>query len=237
MLEAREINEIAPFCPSGGYYYVCPSGSKFFGCCQTHSEDDVCQNGCSAGNLKPLSYNSSYAGRFSDQQCTAGKYYTCAKTSPPFLGCCKSNPCQQSGCPVDDLAAAFLSNNPAEAADFLSSTATSAPSVSVTTATAGMSMPATSSAVAGATQSKPLSTVTIACIAIFPVVAILAAGLFFFLWRSRRRNVKLRNSMTPNSGNKKSPEMLATPFGKSVPSRVPYNIKFNQPPQYQFPAQ
>ena len=103
-----------PSCPSGGNWYACGSGSNFVGCCTS----EPCANSCPDGNLEPASFNSSYYGQFPDQQCPTGsRWYSCAYTDPPFLGCCKSSPCA-GGCPVGDLTAGFLSSNPAVAGAF-----------------------------------------------------------------------------------------------------------------------
>lgn len=109
--------EFNPSCPSGGTFYVCDSGSKFVGCCK----GSPCVNGCSDGNLSPASFNAdAYKSPFQDQSCPQGSsWYSCAFTDPPFLGCCKSDPCG-TGCPVGDLTAGFLSSNPAAAAQYLS---------------------------------------------------------------------------------------------------------------------
>jgi hypothetical protein len=114
------IQDAKPDCPAGGDWYVCTTGTQFLGCCA----DNPCQDGCSAGDLRPASYNTTYTGKFSDQQCDAGLFYTCADTTPPFLGCCESNPCVIGNCPQSDLAGAFLSSNPAEAGDFTASLST-----------------------------------------------------------------------------------------------------------------
>lgn len=105
----------SPSCKSGGTWYSCGSGSRFVGCC----DSAPCEYGCPDGNLKPASFDKNYYGKFSDQQCPTGsRWYTCSATDPPFLGCCKSNPCNQNGCPVGDLTAGFLSSNPQLAAAF-----------------------------------------------------------------------------------------------------------------------
>lgn len=46
------------------------------------------------------------------------QFYTCeATTRDAFFGCCTINPCANNGCPRANLAGAYLSGNPAEAAD------------------------------------------------------------------------------------------------------------------------
>jgi hypothetical protein len=132
-MPSPSIQDSNPFCPSGGNWYVCTSGTRFLGCCTS----DPCQNGCADDNLRAASYNTSYTGTFADQQCDAGRFYTCAETNPPFLGCCKSNPCVIGHCQQSDLASAFLSSDPVEAANFTASLSTSS---ATPTATASIIM-------------------------------------------------------------------------------------------------
>jgi hypothetical protein len=128
----------SPSCPLGGQWYVCnsaTSSSKFVGCC-TSDPCSASARGCTAGALRPASFNSSAYGTFADQECSAGLFYTCAFTKPPFLGCCKSNPCSAGGCPTDDLAGAFLSGDPGKAEDFLGLNASRSSSSAAGTGTA-----------------------------------------------------------------------------------------------------
>lgn len=129
---------IDPTCPSGGSFYVCSDQTRFLGCCEV----SACAHACSAGAIQPASFNASFWGNFSDQQCSAGRWFTCAGTNPPFMGCCKTNPCSQGRCPQDDLAPAHLSNNSAAAADFLPPP--SVPSLSSATSSASASTAAAS---------------------------------------------------------------------------------------------
>ncbi|KAK3071135.1 hypothetical protein LTR53_009178 [Teratosphaeriaceae sp. CCFEE 6253] len=106
-------------CPSGGSFYACASGSRYVGCCLTNP----CDTGCFAGQLVPASFEASQWGQFPDQQCDSGAFYTCIYASQgntTFLGCCASNACSAGSCSGDALAGAYLSNNPQEAAPFLS---------------------------------------------------------------------------------------------------------------------
>ncbi|KAK3112443.1 hypothetical protein LTR53_011280 [Teratosphaeriaceae sp. CCFEE 6253] len=125
-------------CPSGGLFYACASGSRYVGCCLTNP----CDTGCFAGQLVPASFEASQWGQFPDQECDSGAFYTCIYASQgntTFLGCCESNACSGGACAGDALAGAYLSNNPQEAAPFLSlnsswlATATLSASVSSTT--------------------------------------------------------------------------------------------------------
>ena len=140
-----------PSCPRGGTWYACASGSNFVGCCNS----EPCGNGCPDGNLAPASFDPNYYGQFPDQQCSSGsRWYTCLKTSPPFLGCCKSNPCA-SGCPAGDVTAAFLSSNPKLAASFLPSSASS--TASGTSSSASKTNSATSSASSSASSAAAIT--------------------------------------------------------------------------------
>jgi len=102
-----------PYCPSGGNWYACSSGSLFVGCCRINP----CVADCPAGDLEPASFDPAFYGQFPDAECVAGQWYTCSGTTPPFMGCCKSNPCQ-NGCPTGDLTPGFLGGNPAIACFF-----------------------------------------------------------------------------------------------------------------------
>jgi hypothetical protein len=170
----------SPSCPAGGTWYVCGAGSKskFVGCCST----DPCSsksNGCPAGSLQPAAFSASAYGTFADQECSAGLFYTC--TSPPFLGCCKSNPCAQGGCPRTDLASAFLSSDPGKAADFLpksKSAGGAAPS-------AVGSMPMTESHASNGMSTGAIVGIAIAAVAI--IAGLTGAFIYVFVKRRRAR--------------------------------------------------
>lgn len=66
--------------------------------------------------------------------------YKCASTSPPFFGCCASDPCQNNRCPHKDLRAAVLAPDRAEATPF-------GPLASSTTPAIMVKVPETSSLV------------------------------------------------------------------------------------------
>ena len=181
MLQRRASPYIDPSCPAGGSFFACPSGSRFLGCCQSDDVQGVCQNGCSAGNLKPSSFNASYYGQFSDQECSTGQYYVCASTTPPFLGCCTSVACHNDdGCPASDLAPAFLSQNPAEAADFLSSSVSSS-DTSTSTSTSAAQVTVSSN------HAPAVSPAAIAGIVLGSVAFIAIAAFTAYIFLSRRR--------------------------------------------------
>jgi hypothetical protein len=116
---------INPSCPSGGIWYSCVNSSasmRFIGCCRS---DACANNGCPQGDLAPSSFEPTSQGSFQDQNCTQllgqpqANFYTCAFTSPPFLGCCLSDPCSQGFCASNDLAPTVLSPDPVIAQQFL----------------------------------------------------------------------------------------------------------------------
>ena len=170
-----------PYCPSGGDWYSCGYGSHFVGCCGSQP----CDNDCPAGNLEPASFDTSYYGQFPDQQCPAGsQWYTCTGTTPAFMGCCKSNPCQQNGCPTGDLTPGFLSSNPAVAAAFSPS---------------GESSPAASStqsptAVTAASKSAPFRAIAGGVAGGVVVLAIIIA-LFIYYRRHAAKSRRARNDV------------------------------------------
>ncbi|KAK0625462.1 hypothetical protein B0T17DRAFT_273880 [Bombardia bombarda] len=128
-------------CPKGGQFYTCQNAAiEFIGCCTT----DPCANGsgtCPDGDLREASFSSASYATIPTQECNAGttqtsgsaaQWYTCALDAPPFLGCCKSNPCTNASCPIDDLVPARLSSNPSSRSVFLPIIVTSSPAVSAT---------------------------------------------------------------------------------------------------------
>lgn len=100
-------------CPSGGTWYVCPDEPYFLGCCSS----DPCTNSNTTSpcpDVYPAAFESSVYDSISPNTCINApnnKWYTCNHTSPPFLGCCASNPCQNSGCPKDDVLASAWSQS------------------------------------------------------------------------------------------------------------------------------
>lgn len=194
MLAARYSSSIDPSCPSGGTWYACPRGAGFLGCCASNPCNN---NGCPDGNLKPASFNGSDYGNFPDQECTAGQFYTCANTKPPFLGCCQSeNPCDMGSCSQTNLAAAFLSKDADLAAPFLSESAgatssATSPSTSSITSSTTISAPTASVTSAGQQNSFPESaSIGVAIAASAFVVGLLILLTCLFVRRSRRRRMQ-----------------------------------------------
>jgi hypothetical protein len=204
-----------PSCLDGGSWYVCnnTTASNFVGCCE--GDHSPCLNqdgytGCLVGNVRPASFNASFAGKFQSQECEAGgTFYACPHTSPPFLGCCTLDPCSFGSCPLDYLRAAALANG-TQANDFLgimsttsSASASSSTSSSLTssstslaatsstltsTSTSSASSNATASSVPsnGGTHNKlkagGIAGVVIGALALVGILSVLA-----FLWRRREQ--------------------------------------------------
>ncbi|KAK4178552.1 hypothetical protein QBC36DRAFT_209062 [Triangularia setosa] len=107
-------------CPSGGTFYVClGKKTEFVGCCTINP----CTTGyqrepgtCPPENLRPASFSKDSYLELPAQECAStdesALWYTCAYNSPPFLGCCKVNPCVNKSCPTYQLVAARLSPDP-----------------------------------------------------------------------------------------------------------------------------
>ncbi|KAK8061091.1 hypothetical protein PG997_015312 [Apiospora hydei] len=152
-------------CPVGGDFYICEdSPTQFIGCCDI----DPCKNNgdCPAPSLHSSSFSKSKYSDTLPEACVGdGLWYTCAYNSPPFIGCCKENPCQTLQCSPGNVTAAKLSSNQTNAAPFLSGSSSS----SVT--------PAPSA-------SKGLPAGAIAGIVIGGVIAIAIIG--YLLWRLHR---------------------------------------------------
>ena len=91
-------------------FYACDFGESFLGCCENGNAVDICTHGCPKDNLLPASFEKEYYSYITMAACTSGDWWSCTNTSPPFLGCCLSNPCLD-GCPPIDLTAAIFSQN------------------------------------------------------------------------------------------------------------------------------
>lgn len=206
MLPLADRHFIDPSCPSGGQFYACSSDSLFLGCC----EQQPCPNVCSAGALQPASFNSSFWNNFQDQTCPLNsKWFTCASTHPPFMGCCKINPCENGGCPPSELAASYLSTSPDVAADFLSSSG----AVSSATATSPrIATSAVASAASAATISKPgaVSKGTIIGSSIGGAAGlVLVLALVAFLVRQRTKMSQARMAASqPSPTQMANPDMM-----------------------------
>lgn len=117
-------------CPRGGTWYAC-GYDKFVGCCDDNVQGSPCDLGCFDGNVKPASFVPSYWGKFSDMLCANGKAYQCRDTNPSFVGCCRSDPCNETGgFPTGNVTAGRLPSNTAFYLPTAMSTSTSTSAMS-----------------------------------------------------------------------------------------------------------
>ena len=187
MSEGNPMSDFGLSCPYGGTFYICKDAkSKFLGCCT----EDPCVDGtgyCPQSALRYSSYSQDSYRSIPPENCVAphneSTWYTCSGAVPPFMGCCASNPCTEDGCPVEDLLAARVDDDPTNAAPFLSSTSTS-------------------DASSGDGDSGGLSTGAIVGIAIGSALAVLiVVGILFFIYkrREKRRRDELAAKAQPNA--------------------------------------
>lgn len=184
-----------PSCPLGGQWYVCEAASKFVGCCN----NEPCTLGCKQGDLMPASFKAEYHGTFPDFECNSGRPWTCNFTSPPFMGCCKINPCRNQGCPTEDLAPGYL--NEATACQFLargcpSASSSATASSSTTDSTSSSTNSSGSSATTPeATASRKSSTGPIVGGAIGGVAGfVIVAFMLFYCCRHAAKSRKAWNN-------------------------------------------
>lgn len=199
-----------PSCPAGGEFYACDYGSRFVGCCTV----EPCVNGCAETQLKPASFLKEKYKDVTGALCPGeSNWWTCAGTTPPFLGCCKSNPCTQNGCPSKDLMAAILSPARSEALPYspIANPSLTASTVSSSVSTASLStatlLPSTArlpTATPLPSESTPLSTKTrtlggIIGGAVGGGFLLVLVCVVFFLYR-RRKATKTSSPKIPYSG-------------------------------------
>ncbi|KAH7383745.1 hypothetical protein BKA66DRAFT_441269 [Pyrenochaeta sp. MPI-SDFR-AT-0127] len=140
------------FCPAGGKWYACETGTTFVGCCTS----DPCKNGCFGDSLRPAGVSPSIYTKYPGGTCGGNTDFWTCMNGPTFWGCCNSDPCKNNGtCTVGHLEPAFM--NRTDQFDYfralnhlLSSTtvpsSTARPSVSDVVATVNAVTSATNSA-------------------------------------------------------------------------------------------
>lgn len=197
-----------PSCPLGGQWYVCETGSRFVGCCG----NDPCNFGCKQGDLKPASFNPALHGLFPDLLCSAAAFYTCNATSPPFMGCCKSNPCRGGrGCPTLDLAAAYLSTNEAEACQFYDrgcspDSPSTTPSIPTSTPSASSSTTVPQAAASRKSSTGPIVGGVVGGVLGLTMVMI----LLFYCYRHSAKSRRLRSEMVARNSQQSMGNLPAT---------------------------
>ncbi|KAK0702563.1 hypothetical protein B0T21DRAFT_321436, partial [Apiosordaria backusii] len=194
-------------CPSGGTFYVClGKKTEFVGCCTINP----CTTGyqrepgtCPEENLRPASFSKDSYLELPAQECAStdesALWYTCAYNSPPFLGCCKINPCVNKSCPTDQLVAARLSPDPDNRQIFVGAATTTTTSTTEPTSTSQSTSTATPTPTADNDPRIELSTTTpnsnsglspAAVGGIAAGLAVLIIALIAFIFFRWRRNLK-----------------------------------------------
>lgn len=184
-------------CPSGGSFYICGATDlRFVGCCD-HDPCTAEANGqCEGDALHPASFSSTNYVDIPAQSCAEPydeqKWWTCQNAKPPFLGCCRSNPCN-AGCPDADLLPSRLSDNATNAEPFLVSATTESPLES----SSGAAEPAATGSPTGLIVGVTMGG-----------IVILLAGIGAFLWRKRQK--EKQQAVSAEDGNQNQPQ---TPVG------------------------
>ncbi|OXV08710.1 hypothetical protein Egran_03532 [Elaphomyces granulatus] len=192
-------------CPKGGTWFTCPDFPYFIGCCAS----DPCSNttsqpACSGSELYSASFNPAIYGSISPNDCLnnagSNNWYTCNFTDPPFLGCCRSDPCTKGGCPSTDLIpAAWSTSKPGQKLLFLDSPPSTTPqSVATSSSIASESERPTDSAAlmsssVGNRENSGLSTGAIVGISVgviivtLTIVSLIAILMYHRGWHARRK--------------------------------------------------
>lgn len=116
--------------------------------------------------------------------------YTCQNSSPPFMGCCKTNPCEKDGCPEGDVIAARLSDDP-ENAQVMIGTAKPISSSSASTSSPTSAPTATGPGQTDSDSGNRLSTGAIAGISIGAAAAVMILLVILAYkcgWRVKKRH-------------------------------------------------
>lgn len=176
-------SRIAASCPFNVTFYACDFGEKFLGCCENGSPASTCTNGCPQEDLLPASFEKVYYDYVTRAACTRGDWWSCADISPPFLGCCLSNPCL-GGCPPSDLTAAIFSLNQTDnplysAIPHAPAAASSTTSSSTSTAASSTPVRTTGAAHSAITNPSPIQKDSTRRVVGDVVGAVLAVGVIF----------------------------------------------------------
>ncbi|KAI5923063.1 hypothetical protein F4810DRAFT_710823 [Camillea tinctor] len=239
-------------CPEGGEIRICADSEvRFIGCCDEPAED-VCSGNatCSGTHLFPASFSAAKYSDFLPQNCVApyneSYWYTCMNARPPFIGCCRNNPCN-GGCADVNLIPARLSDIEENAAQFLAPAASStSPSVTETA-----TMTAEPSPTETPSGSQNIGVIVGPSMA--GVVILLVVVGFYLWWRRREERRRTRGHDSPPDSDGEAdeqqqqqhhpqPEMMTRPpstFTKDMlsPASTPSTAAaFPSPYQDTFPG-
>lgn len=203
-------------CPKGGTWFVCTSEPYFVGCCASDPCTSTTNPACPS--LYPASFDPSIFDKFAPNDCIdnpSSDWYTCNRTSPRFLGCCKSDPCGD-GCPSGDLLPAAWSQAAVGQLQLFLDGANTPIATGRTSATSTSTSTGTSSA---ASVPRPtslgLSSGAIAGIAIAGALVVSTILAVLFIRRRRRRN-----KQSPARGEDRSP--IINEYGPYYDPLSPY---------------
>lgn len=193
---------------------------RFLGCCAVDPCGDL-GGECPSASVRPAGFDPKRYSEIFTQSCSPStepsKWYTCA-SGPTFLGCCTSNPCDnESICPGEHLVAAGLSDNPSDAAPFLTMATTSSPTQTgspTSSPTSGSSSQGDSSAPIGALIGGILGGLSVLAVVIF------------FLYRSRRRRKAALPTAQPYEYHRHMSQLPGSPYHGKGPSTLSHGCPF-----------
>ncbi|KAL8676889.1 MAG: hypothetical protein Q9186_006643, partial [Xanthomendoza sp. 1 TL-2023] len=216
-LSARQVFQ--PSCPQGGSWTACGFGSRFVGCCLNASA--ACINGCSDSDLKPANFVGHHYLEITNSDCPSdSQWYTCAFTTPTFMGCCASNPCSQNGCTLKDLRAASLSKDQARAGPYSaildpSSMAAIQSAITASAPASSTTGPNTDIDTTAAAFSPRHTSVAVVIAGVVCGLAAIALVAAFTFWSVRRRSQHRTSGPIPLQD--RNPFVLQG--GKQIPTR------------------
>lgn len=95
------------WCPEGGDFLVCKTGTRFVGCCNGLN---ACENGCFDENLFPAAIRGEFVDEIPGLSCGGSvPFWSGGRNESSFYGRCDSDPFRnvRPVCPRKDLQAAF----------------------------------------------------------------------------------------------------------------------------------
>ncbi|KAI1133472.1 hypothetical protein F5Y10DRAFT_260353 [Nemania abortiva] len=179
-------------CPEGGDFHICQrSSTRFIGCCDVDPCTPEANGNCPLPNLFNASFSAVSGVVLLPQSCSApfnsSFWFTCTDARPPFLGCCKNNPCN-NGCKAGNLVPAMLSEDPNDANQFL------LPITTTSSSSSSNSSPSpTATAVSGARGHQGSSNARVGIIVGTTLAGVLVLLLVItaYLWIKRKEKSRL----------------------------------------------
>ncbi len=221
------IAELGIKCPKGSDFYAIGDKSPgYFGCCELDPNDSS-QGGCPADLMQPATFDGDAYNKIPAQSCVGNDedtlWYTCAGTTPPFMGCCAQNPCAKGSCPTDDLRPARLSDNKKNAAIFVGPwTTTATSSITSSTLAPSSTFPLSTSSTQASTTPTSTDTpsgssVPAGAIAggVIGGIAVLAGIVTLIIWLMKRKRLQ---RVQPQPVREYTPHHFHGPLGEPYPT-------------------